>query len=163
VSHIRHAFFLTLATVAAVASTGCATMAHGSWQTVTITSDPSGARVTVLSDPPGGSRVVRSNLGVTPIQIELARRDPHIVIHLEKDGCAPADIRLTRTTSGWVAGNLVFANPLSMQGMTHPASQYPVQLVTMLPLTFGLDMLSGAAFNLPKAVHATLCGPATAR
>ena len=64
------------AVVILTASTGCATLVHGTRQTVAVTSDPAGAKVTVLSTARDGTRVVRSTPGVTPIQLNLARRDP---------------------------------------------------------------------------------------
>ena len=45
---MRHGFVLCVAAVAAAASGGCATLVHGTRQTVTVTSEPSGAQVTVL-------------------------------------------------------------------------------------------------------------------
>ena len=154
---MRQAVLLACLTAAGLSAPGCATVAHGVRQTVRVTSDPAGAAVTVLSSPPGRDAVVRSTPGVTPIALSLTRRDPHIVIRVEKDGCAPVEIRLKRSVSGWIAGNLIVANPLSMQGMTDPATQYPVQLAVGLPVTFGIDALSGGAYKLPKAVHASLC------
>jgi hypothetical protein len=155
---MRLGSLLCVAAVAAAASTGCATMAHGPRQTVTVTSDPSGAQVTVLSDRPGDSRVVRSKPGVTPIQLRLTRRDPNIVIRFEKDGCAPAEVRLKRTVSGWIAGNLLSANPMNAQGLDSP-SDYPTMALQGLAVTFGIDFISGAAFKLPRSVHATLGPP----
>lgn len=146
-----------LAVVCLAMAGGCATIAHGSRQTVTVTSDPPGATVTVLSTPPGLPPVVRSTPGPTPIQLELTRRDPDITLRFESAGCPPVEVHVRRTTSGWIAANLLFANPLSMQGMSNPAAGYTIQLVTMIPLTMGIDVLSGAAYKLPKVVHAPLC------
>jgi hypothetical protein len=152
---MRQVFVLCVAAVVAAASTGCATLVHGPRQTVTVTSDPSGAQVTVLSDRPGGTRIVRSNPGLTPIQLRLTRRDPNIVIRLEKDGCSPAEVRLERTISGWIAPNLLSANPIAIQGLDS-ASDYPLMAVQGLAVTFGIDFISGAAFKLPKTVQVTL-------
>jgi hypothetical protein len=87
--------------------------------------------------------------------LSLARRDANIVIRLEKDGCPPAELRLKRTVSGWTAGNLIFANPYAAQGLDH-ASDYPGMALKGLAAGFGIDLLSGAAFELPKAVRVTL-------
>jgi hypothetical protein len=153
--HMRHVFVLCVAAAAAAASSGCATLVHGTRQTVTVTSEPSGAQVTVLSDRPGGSRTVRSNPGVTPIQLQLTRREPNIVLRLEKDGCSPVEVRLKRTISGWIAPNLLSANPMAGQGLDS-ASDYPLVAAQGLAVTFGIDFLSGAAFKLPKTVQVTL-------
>lgn len=143
--------------VLAIASSGCATIAHGTRQAVVVTSEPADAAITVLSTPPGKAPVVRSTPGVTPLTLDLTRRDPDITIRFEKQGCHPVEIRLKRSVSGWTAANLVLANPFSMQGMTDPAKGYATQLAVGLPLAFGLDVLSGGAFKLPTRVHATLC------
>jgi hypothetical protein len=140
-----------------LACVGCATLAHGTRQDVRVTSDPPGAAVTVLTRDKSGKDVVRSRPGVTPIVLSLTRRDPNIVVRLEKEGCSPVDVPLKRSVSAWTAGNLIIANPLSMQGMDGPSTQYPFQLAMGLPLMFGVDAASGGAFKLPKHVTATLC------
>ena len=156
---MRKQAWFGLAAAAALGGTGCATMAHGSRQSVIVTSEPPGARVTVLTAAPGAAPVVRSIPGVTPITLELTRRDPHIVIRFDSTGCAPVDVVVKRAVSGWVAGNLIVTNPVSMQGMTNPGTQYPVQVAVGLGLTLGLDAISGAMWKLPARIHATLCTP----
>jgi hypothetical protein len=128
-----------------MASAGCATVAHGRTQTVVVTSDPSGARVFLKS----------TAVGLTPVQLQLKRRDEHIVLRIEKDGFVPADIPLKRTVSGWVSGNLAFANPLMIQGL-NSASEYPLMAAQGLAFGFGTDFLTGAAYKLPKVVRVTL-------
>jgi hypothetical protein len=135
---------------------GCATVVHGTRQTVKVTSDPPGAAVIVLSHRPGRAPIERSRPGVTPIELDLTRRDPNIVIRLERDGCPPVDLRLKRSVSGWVALDLFVANPYARQGMSNP-SPYLQQIAVGVPLTFGVDALTGGAFKLPKAVHASVC------
>jgi hypothetical protein len=154
---MRRLSFLWIAAVAAAASAGCATIAHGPRQTVTVISEPSGAQVTVLSDPPKGERRVRSSPGATPLQLHLWRRDPNLVVRLEKEGCLPLEVRLKRTVSGWIAGDLLPANPMNAQGLDS-ASDYPKMAASGLALTFGVDFVSGAAFKLPKLVQVKLEG-----
>ena len=142
-----------IAALGLVLSAGCATIAHGPRQSVRVISDPPGATVTVLS-----KQTVKSHPGVTPVVLTLSRRDPNITIRLEKDGCPPAEVRLTRKTSGWVYGNLVAANPMAMQGYDHdPAGQYAMQVAVGVPMMFGVDFATGAAYTLPKAVDVRLC------
>jgi hypothetical protein len=149
--------FVWIAAVAVASSAGCATVAHGPRQTVTVISEPSGAQVTVLSDPPRGERRVRSNPGATPLKLHLWRRDPNLVVRLEKEGCLPKEVRLKRTVSGWIAGDLMPANPMNAQGLDS-AGDYPKMAASGLALTFGIDFLSGSAFKLPKLVQVTLDG-----
>ena len=136
---------------------GCATVAHGTRQTVSVTSNPPGAAVTVLSATPGKTPIVRSRPGVTPIDLDLTRRDGNIVIRVEKDGCPVQELRLKRSVSGWTAANLVIANPYSMQGMDDPGTGYARQLLIGLPLFFGIDAISGGAYKLPRRAHLELC------
>ena len=143
---------------AAIVNIGCATIAHGTGQDVTVTSEPSAAHVTLLTREEDG-RMVKRLTGTTPVVISVPRRAKNLVIRLERDGCPPVDMPLKRTVSGWVAGNLIVANPMSMQGMDNPGTQYPQQLLIGLPVMFGIDALTGGAYNLPKHVHAPPCGP----
>jgi len=139
-------------------SGGCATIVHGSHQTVTIVSDPPGASVTVLSTSDGKPPVVKSKPLPTPVQIDLLRHDGNLTLRFEMDGCAPVDVHLKRGVSGWTAGNLLYINPMSMQGMSDPGAEYTMQVALMVPLTFGIDFASGGAYTLPKTVEARLCG-----
>jgi len=87
---------------------GCATIVNGRSQAVTVSSEPPGANVFV------GSRL----LGVTPVRLELKRREEHIVLRFEKDGFVGQEIPVKRSVSGWIAGNVVGMNPLQCQGLS---------------------------------------------
>jgi PEGA domain len=129
-----------------VLSTGCATIAHGQTQVVRVTSNPSGARVFVEN----------VQLGVTPAQLELNRRDANIVLRFEKDGFASQQTALKRTLSKWLLGDLAMAfNPLAAQGLDS-ASQWPLLIAATFAWTAGIDFLSGSAYRLTAAVHAIL-------
>jgi len=80
-----------------VFSAGCATIMHGSKQDIAVSSTPSGA--TVMVD--------NQQMGTTPTTVNLTRKDRH-VISLDAPGYKRYDLQLTRGTSGWVWGNLVF-------------------------------------------------------
>ena len=80
-----------------LALTACATIMHGSSQDVGISSTPTSASVSVDN----------AERGQTPYVAKLSRKDNHI-IHIAADGYQPADLTLTRSTSGWVWGNLLF-------------------------------------------------------
>jgi hypothetical protein len=85
------------ALLALVATSACATIMHGTRQDVGISSTPTSAKVTVDNAP----------LGSTPIVANLKRGDNHIV-RVEMPGYQPFEATLTKKTSGWVWGNIVF-------------------------------------------------------
>jgi hypothetical protein len=82
---------------ATAASISCATIMQGSRQQVSIASAPTGARVLVNG----------KEMGTTPLVAKLRRKDKHAV-RIEMDGYAPYEMALSRSTSGWVWGNIVF-------------------------------------------------------
>jgi PEGA domain-containing protein len=129
----------------ACAAAGCATIVNGRSQAVTVSSEPSGARVFI------GSQLV----GVTPARLELKRRDDRVVLHLEKDGFSPEDIALKRSVSAWIAGNAVGGNPLSCQGLDS-LDACPAVLAANIGTLMAIDFLTGAAYKHPKTVRAVL-------
>jgi PEGA domain len=148
------ALWLVMATlgVALLHSTACATMARGAGgtQEVIVTSAPAGARVFI------GNTIV----GLTPVRLDLKRRDNHIVLRFEKEGFEPRQIPVKQSVSGWLALDLFPLNPYICQGL-NSADQCPTkwQRAGALTLAFGLDFLTGAAYTLPPAVHAVLTPP----
>ncbi|MEX2369032.1 MAG: PEGA domain-containing protein [Candidatus Paceibacterota bacterium] len=76
---------------------GCGTIMQGTTQEVGVTSNPSDATVAVN----GESR------GTTPLVLDLKRKGTYLVT-LELDGYEPYETTLTRSTSGWVWGNILF-------------------------------------------------------
>jgi PEGA domain. len=76
---------------------GCATIIHGGSQDIGFSSTPSAAKVTIDNNP----------VGQTPVVAHISRKDNHIV-RMELAGYQPFEATLTRGTSGWVWGNLVF-------------------------------------------------------
>lgn len=83
--------------IAAAASSGCASIMHGTRQDVSIASTPSGASVTINGQ----------DRGKTPAAVELSRKDKHL-LKVELPGYLPFESYLIRKVSGWVWGNLVF-------------------------------------------------------
>ena len=106
-----------------------------------------------------GAQVFVGNrpVGVTPARLELKRRDSHIVLRLEKDGFTPQHVPVTQSFSGWMALDLFPLNPYIGQGLSS-STQNPTkgQRAGALALAFGIDVLTGAAYTLPAAVHAVL-------
>jgi uncharacterized protein YceK len=83
--------------LACVIVAGCATIIHGGSQDVGISTSPAGAKVTVDNQ----------STGITPFVAKLTRKDDHM-LRLQLDGYQPAEVRLTKSVSGWVWGNIVF-------------------------------------------------------
>jgi hypothetical protein len=126
---------------------GCATMAHGRFQQVLVTSEPAGAAVFE------GSRL----MGITPTQLKLARRPRHL-LRIEKEGFLTREIVLKRGGSAWTgAGNGAMAFLVSRGGETEEQQAHaPRDAMAWLGVTVGIDFLIGAAYRLQKAVHAEL-------
>jgi hypothetical protein len=82
---------------------GCATIMHGTSQNIGFSSNPTGAKVTVDG----------ASVGVTPMFAKLSRKDEHIV-KLELEGYEPAELTLTKGTSGWVWGNIVIGGLIGL-------------------------------------------------
>lgn len=95
--------YTSLAAFLVIASTGCASIIHGTKQGVGISSSPTNARVIVDNAP----------MGQTPIVANLSRGDNHIV-RIELDGYAPFEATLTKKVSGWVWGNIVFGGLIGL-------------------------------------------------
>src|SRR5438045_124497 len=94
----------TVAALAApLAALACASIMHGKSQDVNIASQPSGASVTVDNQA----------LGMTPVVAKLKRKDKH-VITVKMDGYQPFEMTTTRSTSGWVWGNVVFGGLIGL-------------------------------------------------
>jgi hypothetical protein len=115
----------SLALLAAlVATTACASIMHGTQQDVGVSSSPTSARVTIDNQPKGN----------TPTVAKLSRKDNHIV-KIELDGYLPYEATLTRKTSGWVWGNIVFGGLIGL----------------------AVDAISGGLYNLtPEQLQAQL-------
>lgn len=77
--------------------TSCATIMHGTRQSVGIASNPSNACIWVDNN----------YVGNTPLIVEMSRKDNHIV-RIELDGYQPYEAAFSRQVSGWVFGNIVF-------------------------------------------------------
>jgi len=148
---MRRLLSLGMLCAAAAGATGCATIVHGSRQSVTITSDPSGAAVTVLS----GHDVKES--GVTPLKVRLSRRDANLTLRLEKAGCEPTEVKVKRSVSGWTFTNLVAANPFAQQGMDSSSGMSYAGQLGVTSAMFTTDFLTGGAYKLPKVVDVRLC------
>lgn len=81
----------------------CATIMHGTRQSIGIASNPTNANVWVD----------KSYVGNTPIIVEMSRNNNHTVtIHLE--GYQPYEAIFSRQLSGWVFGNVIFGGIIGL-------------------------------------------------
>jgi hypothetical protein len=140
---------VAMVALAALHAAACATIVRGTepTQPVLVTSVPAGAHVFLGSQP----------VGVTPVTLDLKRRDSHIVLRLEKDGFAPERVPVRQSFSGWMALDLFPLNPYIGQGMSS-STQQPTkgQRAGVLALAFAIDVLSGAAYTLPAVLQVSL-------
>ena len=81
----------------------CATIVNGSSQSVGFRSEPPGARVYV-------DGVAR---GQTPAEVDVKRKDRHEV-RLELEGHETYAVRLNRSVSPWLAGNLLIGGLIGL-------------------------------------------------
>ena len=82
---------------------GCATIIHGSKQSVSIASNPSSATVTIDNQ----------DQGKTPLTIKLERKDHHTV-KVELPGYLAYETKFTRKVDGWIAGNIIFGGLIGL-------------------------------------------------
>ncbi len=90
-------FGLCLLLCTSLLLSGCATLIHGTTQTVSVSSNPDCADVYDMGN----------NLGKTPIALELSRKKKFHNLGLRKEGFRDEKVRITRVVSGAVAGNIL--------------------------------------------------------
>ena len=124
-------FLLAVCLLALALFNACATVAHGRYQSVPVSSSPSGANVTLDCN----GRV--KDAGVTPVVVKLKRGADHCSITMTKEGYETTSVVFSKSVSGWVWGNLFFGDYL-----------IPTALI---------DYFDGAMYNrLPTTVQFTL-------
>jgi hypothetical protein len=97
--------FVLLLGLVPLASAACATVLQGTRDQVGIASQPTGAEVIIDNE----------FFGKTPVTAELRRKDKHNIT-IKVDGYEPYEITVTRKTSGFVFGNVVFG-PFGLIGL----------------------------------------------
>lgn len=103
---------------------GCATVVKGSSQTVPVSSDPPGADVVVNN----------MQVGVTPTQVALRRKEDHLVT-VQKEGYVPASVPVLKSIGGAVWGNILAGGIIG----------------------WGVDATTGAQYNLhPETIFVRL-------
>jgi hypothetical protein len=91
--------WISLALIVGLAATftSCATILRGT-----------GHGIGIASQPPGASVVIdNKDYGVTPVSAKLRRKENHRVV-IQLEGYQPYEVVLTRQTSAWVFGNILF-------------------------------------------------------
>ena len=92
--------------------TACSSMMSGTTQSVKVDSTPSGAKVFIATkDKKTGVFGPRSEAGVTPIMVDISRKDGAII--LEKEGYKPAEVALVKSMNSWMWGNVLLGSLLS--------------------------------------------------
>lgn len=94
---------LTLSLLIASSLTSCATIMHGTRQSIGISSNPSDACVWVDSQM----------IGSTPLIVEMSRKDNHVV-RIELEGYQPYEAMFSRQMSCWVFGNIIFGGLIGL-------------------------------------------------
>jgi len=82
---------------------GCATIVSGRTQKVSISSNPSGAKV-----------IVNGMEQKSPCMVILDRSIPSYTIVIEKEGYQPITYELTRGVNGWVFGNIILGGVIGV-------------------------------------------------
>ena len=132
----------------ALVTTGCATIRHGRTQVVAVSSDPPGAQV-FLGD---------KQVGTTPTILDLPRYERDLALRFEKEGLATVDVPVRRSPSRWLWGDALYVTGggiMAGQGVSS-GTHWAHVFAQATALTFGVDLLTGAAFRLPRQVRATL-------
>jgi len=125
---------LSLALIALLAFTfsNCASIIHGSRQSVSISSNPTKAMVVIDG----------RDEGKTPITVDLSRKDHHTV-QLNLDGYLPYETRFTRKVDGWIAGNIIFGGVIGLAVDAITGGMYK-----LTPDQIQADIKSGNATSL---------------
>jgi PEGA domain-containing protein len=90
---------------------GCATMADGPRQVLSVDSVPQGATVYVAKKDKQGNIVRKVKVGVTPLEAEVARKDGVVILELE--GYVTEEAPLVRGTNGTVVLDFLALSLLS--------------------------------------------------
>ena len=122
--------------VAALLTTGCATIVSKSTQTMMLTSVPDGATVRITN-----KSGVAVNSSSTPSTVTLKKgrgyfKPETYTLSFSKEGYKPVDITVRGSVNGWYFGNLIFGGLIGL---------------------LAVDPATGAMYTLqPKEVAATL-------
>ena len=138
---------LCVLTTCSLVSTGCAGIMNGRTQRVGVSSNPPGAQVFLGGEP----------AGVTPVMVDLPRRERDLVLRLEKDGFVTREVPVERSFSRWLWGDAVWSAVIgSAAGLEGGYPDLALAGALMLGITAGVDLATGAARTFPNVVRTTL-------
>jgi len=126
---------LLLVLLAGLSGVCCASMVHGDFQEVLITSEPSGAAIYRGTQP----------LGTTPARVEFKRRDASIVLQVQKEGYGAQAIYVHRGLSRWVWTNFLIAG-----------AETAAELFVPILIRLSIDFAGGGAYALRTPATAIL-------
>ena len=138
---------------AALASSGCLTLYEGVRQPIIVSSSPVGAQVFLDGEP----------VGAAPVEVAVDRgSEPTFLV--ESDGFEPTALRLRRRVNPWIAVDLAvgalafYATGAALIGGGEGDLSSPLTLLAVLAGAAPalVDFNSGAAYALPRRVHAVL-------
>lgn len=122
--------------LAALASSGCATIVAKSSQTITVTSVPAAAQVSIVNK--SGAPV---HSGTTPVTVTLKKgrgyfKPEAYVVRFSKEGYQAREVVVRGEVNGWYFGNIIFGGLIGL---------------------LAVDPATGAMYTLkPGGVEATL-------
>ena len=133
----------SLGILVALLIVSCATIIHGSRQSVTLNSVPSGVNVIRQG----------AHIATTPAVVELPRNSTNVILTFEKDGYEPVEIILNRKVDGWIVGNIVFGGLIGLavdfiSGAAYKLSPSEVNAALKELKAQGFDINENAKNNL---------------
>lgn len=110
-----HALCVGTVACMTVLGSGCASIVHGGARTLTVNTQPAGARATIVKS--GGSDIVHA--ATTPFTVQLSPRRGYFkgqsyVVRFELDGYRTEEVTIRSEISGWYFGNIVFGGLVGM-------------------------------------------------
>ena len=95
--------YVGILVVAVITAVGCATIIHGTTQSIGVSSTPTNAEVLVDGQ----------SYGNAPVTVELKRKKNHM-LRIELEGYEAYETTITRSASAWAFGNLVFGGVIGL-------------------------------------------------
>lgn len=133
---------ISLIAFTAICFSNCASIIHGSRQTVDFSSQPAGAKIIIDG----------KEYGVTPHSIALSRKGrtkeetkdkKAYNVKVELPGYYPYEIKLKREMDGWFLGNVVFGGLIGIIIDASNGSMYklnPDQVISQMQRTASVDL-----------------------